>query len=79
MLLLSIFRRELTSSAIIEIVFWLLLIVGITQQIISNGEDFVNKPSLIRPAYTSSASSQEYGRGAPIQLNDINIRKDKEK
>jgi len=79
MLLLSIFRRELTSSAIIEIMFWLLLIIGITQQILSNGEDFVNKPSLIRPAYSNSASSQGYGRGAPIQLNDINIRKDKEK
>jgi len=78
MLLVSIFgRREFSSSAFIEVMFWILLIAGIVQQILSNGEDFVNKPSLIKPAYVRS--SQQYGGGAPIQLDDINIRKDKEK
>jgi len=77
MLLISICgRREFTTSAFIEILFWFLLIVGISQQIISNGEDFVNKPQLIRPAY--SGTPHTYGGGAPIQLDDINIRKDKE-
>jgi len=68
---------EFTASGLIEIMFWALLIVGVCQQILSNGEDFVNKPCLIKPAY--SASNHQYGGGAPIQLDDINIRKDKEK
>ncbi|ORX50742.1 Phosphatidylinositide phosphatase SAC1 [Piromyces finnis] len=78
MFFVSIFgRREFSASALVEILFWALLIVGVCQQIFSNGEDFVNKPSLIKPAY--SAASHQYGGGAPIQLDDINIRKDKEK
>jgi len=78
MLFLTLFgRREFSSSLLIEILFWILLIIGIIQQIFSNGEDLVNKPSFIKPAY--SGSSLQYGGGAPIQLNDITVRKDKEK
>jgi hypothetical protein len=78
MLFLTLFgRREFSSSLLIEILFWIVLIIGIIQQIFSNGEDLVNKPSFIKPAY--SGSSHQYGGGAPIQLNDITVRKDKEK
>jgi hypothetical protein len=78
MLFLTLFgRREFSSSLLIEILFWIVLIIGIIQQIFSNGEDLVNKPSFIKPAY--SGSSHQYGGGAPIQLNDITVREDKEK